>query len=298
MSRWILGLVLSALVATALPAAAQEDDEARVHFRLGRAYYDSGRFEEAAREFQQAYDLSQRATLLYNVFIAWRDAGQLGPAIEALELYLARVPDAPERDNLEARLASMRRLHQQQAAARTASQTRETGTQGTTTTTTTTTTGATSTETTPAETTGTTGGTSEPDTGDDTRPAPPDLRPAGGGDGGGAALVPWIVIGVGGAVVIAGAVTGAMALSAESELEEMCPMDECPDDDFVDTRDSGQTLATVTDILLVTGVLAVGAGVALLFLLDDSSPVESYPDASASAACTPDGCALTFRSSF
>src|SRR4051794_6738550 len=61
----------------ATPASAPSDDEARVHFRLGTAYYDSGRFAQAAEEFKQAHELSQRPQLLYNLFLAYRDAGDL-----------------------------------------------------------------------------------------------------------------------------------------------------------------------------------------------------------------------------
>ena len=74
--------IASSDVAKAQPArppqpaqpTAQQEQEARAHFQLGRTLYDGGRFEEAAREFVQAYELSHRAQLLYNIFLAWRDA--------------------------------------------------------------------------------------------------------------------------------------------------------------------------------------------------------------------------------
>jgi hypothetical protein len=288
MARFLSLCALVGILACAWPALAQQanDEEARVHFRLGQAYYDSGRFEDAAREFQQAYDLSQRPQLLYNVFLAWRDAAQLGPAIQALEAYLRDVPDVRERDALTARLASMQRLHQQQEAARAASQARPGGTQT-----------QPPPETTPEVTPGPEPEvTPEPEP--EVTPEPDPEPPTVARDEGGGSIVPYAVIGAGGALVLAGVLTGVLALSAESDLESMCPMDVCPGTDWMDTRDSGQTLATLTDILLITGVITAGAGVALLFLLDDSGSVERHPSTSAAAACTADGCGVAVQTNF
>jgi tetratricopeptide (TPR) repeat protein len=109
-------LALGALLIAAPAAAQSEEDEqrARVHFEAGRLHYEEGRFARAAEEFEQAHELSGKADLLYNVFIARRDAGQLEGAVEALEAYLTQVPDQPNRSKLEARLASMRAQLEQQ----------------------------------------------------------------------------------------------------------------------------------------------------------------------------------------
>lgn len=81
--------------------------EAKHHFQLGSTFYDSGRFREAAEEFDEAYRLSGRPELLYNLYVAYRDAGQLADAVEALSAYLKAVPNAPDRINLKARLESL-----------------------------------------------------------------------------------------------------------------------------------------------------------------------------------------------
>ncbi len=83
------------------------DAQARGHFRLGRQYYEQGRFADAAQEFEIAYGLSGRAPLLYNVYLAYRDAQDLPNSARALRGYLASVPDAPDRAHLEARLAQI-----------------------------------------------------------------------------------------------------------------------------------------------------------------------------------------------
>lgn len=88
-------------------AVASIDQEARQHFMIGRTLYEAGRFQQAAEEFEQAYRLSRRPQLLYNVYVANREAGNLRAAIDALSSYLDEVPDAPDRINLKARLERM-----------------------------------------------------------------------------------------------------------------------------------------------------------------------------------------------
>ena len=105
----LVGLLVCASAAPAL-AQGEDESEARMHFRVGRAYYDSGRFLEAAHEFEEAYRQSDRPQLLYNIFVAYRDAGRLQEAMEALRRYLELVPDAENRDQLTARLAAMERV--------------------------------------------------------------------------------------------------------------------------------------------------------------------------------------------
>lgn len=83
------------------------DDEARERFELGRTFYDAGRFQQAAEEFGEAYKLSGRPQLLYNVYVANREAANWEPAIAALRDYLDKVPDAPDRINLRARLSTL-----------------------------------------------------------------------------------------------------------------------------------------------------------------------------------------------
>ncbi|MFT3924719.1 MAG: hypothetical protein QM778_19420 [Myxococcales bacterium] len=96
-------------------AMASMDLEARQHFTIGKTLYDAGRFQQAAEEFDAAYQLSKRPQLLYNVYVANREAGNLEPAISALSGYLDQVPDAPDRINLKARLESMQAQAARQA---------------------------------------------------------------------------------------------------------------------------------------------------------------------------------------
>ena len=86
--------------------ADMTDQQARGHFRLGRELYGQGRFREAAQEFEVAYGMSGRSQLLFNVYLAYRDAQDTQNAARALRGYLSAVPDAPDREHLTARRAA------------------------------------------------------------------------------------------------------------------------------------------------------------------------------------------------
>ena len=101
MASLLLGNVVTGL---AQQPEATDDEAARRHFRLGQAYYQNGQFAEAATEFEQAYQLSGRAALLYNVYLAHRDALHTRQSYEALRQYLDEMPDPPDEDHLRARL--------------------------------------------------------------------------------------------------------------------------------------------------------------------------------------------------
>jgi tetratricopeptide (TPR) repeat protein len=83
------------------------DTEARERFELGRTFYEAGRFQQAAEEFAEAYKLSGRPQLLYNLYVANRDAGNWQMATDSLRGYLDKVPDAPDRITLNARLEAL-----------------------------------------------------------------------------------------------------------------------------------------------------------------------------------------------
>jgi tetratricopeptide (TPR) repeat protein len=93
------------------------DDTARGHYRLGTTAYDQGRFAEAAQEFEEAYRLSERPALMYNAYIAHRDANDIEAAARCLRIFLERETEVRERTNLEARLRSMEEELERRRAA-------------------------------------------------------------------------------------------------------------------------------------------------------------------------------------
>lgn len=272
--RWwsIATLVLCLFGATATVSAQSEaEEQARGHFRLGRAHYDNGDFLRAAQEFEAAFAISLHAQLLYNIYLAYRDANVTNKAAEALKGYLEQVADVPNRAQLAARLESL-----QQSLANAPPETTPTGTTPATTA------DATSTATgQPAATTDTTASNA-------TVASSPSDAPTNGG--GGDKLVPIILMGAGGALIVGGLITGIMTSSAESELADMCPdKTNCALSDLADRQSSGNTLALVTDILLFSGIAAAGTG-AVLFLLSGGAEASEPPPATASFACAPGIC--------
>lgn len=83
--------------------------------------------------------------------------------------------------------------------------------------------------------------------------------------------LPIVFFSIGGASLIAGAITGAMELSQQSSLQTNCPNHVCPPSQY-GALDSANTLATVSTITLIVGGAAVAAGVITLFVGKPSTP--------------------------
>lgn len=73
----------------------------------------------------------------------------------------------------------------------------------------------------------------------------------------------WVTIGVGGALLVGGSITGMRAMALDNDLSSACPGGRCPSDRAADI-DRLERLALVTDVLLAAGGLASLGGVGLL----------------------------------
>ncbi|MFO0682701.1 MAG: tetratricopeptide repeat protein [Sandaracinus sp.] len=256
----VLGLSLLAPAARAQDAEAFTPDEeaARAHFRIGQAQYEAGQYTAAATEFETAYGLSHRPELFYNVYVSYREIGDLDRASAALRRYLDSVPDAANAAQLRARLAAMDEQLAQRAA-QDAARTQE------------------------AET--------DPDAHDDAaHEAPPPSAPAATQP----SPIGFAVLGVGAAALVASAVTGGLALSTYGSLEQRCGADHLCPPGYESDRDAGLALSTATDVLWGVGGAALVTGLVLVFVLQD--PVAEAP--AASASCGPTGCGVSFRLHF
>ena len=108
LSLTTLFVTLSLLSAT--QAFAQKDEQvARSAFQLGNAHYENGEFLEAAAQFEKAYKYSGKAQLLYNLYLAYRDANLPEKAADALRRYLREAKDVPNREQVEAKLRALER---------------------------------------------------------------------------------------------------------------------------------------------------------------------------------------------
>jgi hypothetical protein len=112
----------------ATPAAAQDspsksesseaDARARRHFETGRDYFKSLRYEDAIREFTEAYELSGRPQLLLNIAIAQERVQRYGEAADTLEQYLEVASEVPDRSQIEDRIERLRRRAEELAAGK------------------------------------------------------------------------------------------------------------------------------------------------------------------------------------
>jgi tetratricopeptide (TPR) repeat protein len=103
-------LALVAVVGgVAAPASALTEDEerAKAHFLAGQSYYEQASYADALKEFNEAYRISKRPPLLYNIARCYESMEQLDKAIEALQMYLQVSPNADDRIAIESRIKNL-----------------------------------------------------------------------------------------------------------------------------------------------------------------------------------------------
>jgi len=91
--------------------------------------------------------------------------------------------------------------------------------------------------------------------------APPSADQADAGSG--RRTLGYIALGVGGAGLVLGGVTGALALGKHGDLEEACPGGKCPAREQ-ENLDSYHTMGTLSTVGFIAGGVGVAAGVVLL----------------------------------
>lgn len=234
-----LSCTLAGCLALVIPASAaaqtSDDDQAHAHFQVAASYYEQANYESALREFLEAYRLSQRSQLFYNLSLCYQQLGDLEHAVDYLTRYLHDVTEIANRASLETRLENLRaRLAAHEAAPPPDPEPVHADTTTTTTTTT-------------ADTTTTT-----------TTATPP---PSSGGDSlNVGAIAGFSVAGVG---LILAAVFSGLAASEDGRISGLaCAAPRtCPDSELSAMR----TDALVADIMW--GVSLVGAATGLVLLL-------------------------------
>ncbi len=79
-------------------------------------------------------------------------------------------------------------------------------------------------------------------------------------------IVGWSMLGVGGAILVSGAVTGGVTAARAGELKSNCPDNKCPAEIDDNLQKSGKNLALATDILLPLGGAVAVTGAILLII--------------------------------
>jgi tetratricopeptide (TPR) repeat protein len=92
---------------------SEDIEQAKARFREAKEQYSEENYLEAARAFREAYELSGRGEILYNVGRAYWKAGQLTEAEEYFQQYLNQMPDA---DNADAAVEAIIEIQEEMAA--------------------------------------------------------------------------------------------------------------------------------------------------------------------------------------
>jgi hypothetical protein len=228
-------------------------DRAHTVFLSGKGFLDEANYDKAISYFKDAYsiDCSVHA-ILPIIATAYERKGDKQSAVGALQEYVKRVPNAPDREVVERRIRNLQDQIAQEKSTATAVPTASTPPTATT---------AAPTATTAP--TGTTTTTVEPTS---TATAPPSPE-------GGHSVAPWIVVGVGGAAVVAGVVLFAVGAGNVSTAEKSCPgHSNCNDPNAISTGNNGRTLETVGVVAGGVGVAAVAGGLLWHFLETPGAP--------------------------
>lgn len=100
---------LLALVVCVSSATGDErqDQAARAAFAIGKTAYENGDYQLAYDKFQESFELSHEPALLYNIASALQGLKRPHDAAETLRNYLTLKPDDPDRQKIEERIATL-----------------------------------------------------------------------------------------------------------------------------------------------------------------------------------------------
>jgi tetratricopeptide (TPR) repeat protein len=112
----LLVCTVCSLCALASPAWADKE-AAKAHFKKGLAAYALARYDEAAREYEAAFDADPQAALLYDAAQAHRLAGNKERALLLYQNYLRLFPDAPDQADVRRLIETVRKAVAADAAS-------------------------------------------------------------------------------------------------------------------------------------------------------------------------------------
>jgi tetratricopeptide (TPR) repeat protein len=222
------------------PDCGREPTDAEVQaakgaFQAGNASFNEADYSRAIDYWEDAYRRDCTANpLLLNLARAYELAGRKRQAIVALETFLSREPSSGEKDQINRRVEVLKKKIAEEDAAAAAAPT-------------------------------TTNGTATPATGTTTnlpqeQPAPRAKRSAG----------PWIVMGIGGAAAVVGAIGYISAKQKMDDAAARCGnggRGMCEDDTAVADGNEARQNLTTSGVVLGVGVAALAGG-AIWWYLD------------------------------
>jgi hypothetical protein len=99
---------------------------------------------------------------------------------------------------------------------------------------------------------------------EEVQPQPMDSNPEDDSSPSSRAIWGWTLAGVGGATLVAAAITGGVSISKTHELEDRCPDKQCPESSDRDLKDSVDSLSAAADVMYVVGGVLAATGIVLL----------------------------------
>jgi len=110
---WSVFFLVLFLYGFALPALAESETQkkqaAKEHYEVATRFFDLGKYGEAIQEYEAAYLLVPDPNLLYNIGQAYRLWDRPEEAVRSYKNYLRNRPDAPNRAEVERRIAELER---------------------------------------------------------------------------------------------------------------------------------------------------------------------------------------------
>jgi len=100
---------IAILLLLSLPTSADSLSEAKDHYRRGTQLYDLGKYLEAANEYEAAFKLTDRPAFLFNIGQAYRLGGKPRDALAAYEGFIRRVPEAPQRAEIQQHIDELKK---------------------------------------------------------------------------------------------------------------------------------------------------------------------------------------------
>jgi tetratricopeptide (TPR) repeat protein len=311
----LFSLGLALWLTAAAPSAARADDaaaSAREHYQKGTTLYDLGRYADAIKEFEAAYQIKNDPALLYNLAQSNRLAGNSEQALHFYRTYLRYVPNAKNRAEIEDRIKQLDQIVKSSNPSTSTTPPNQTGTNSQTqpppppppdTTATnpinpnattpppppppdTTATNPINPNTATPPATGTPAFTAAPP------PPAPGLPPATPNDHHGMILTGQIITGVGAVLFIVGAAYGAQAVGAANEVNKEA-VNGMPFDPSVESR--GKSAQHAEAVLVPLGLLAGAAGAGLWLY---GRHLRSQESAQLTPMASADGAGLMLRGSF
>jgi tetratricopeptide (TPR) repeat protein len=115
-ARFATVVVALLLLSVAARAESPLEQEARQHYNKGQKLFDASDYASAASEFRKAFELTHYPAILYRVALCEDQSGRFDEALRLYVEYLERDPQSDRRTTVEARIATLRQLAEQNRA--------------------------------------------------------------------------------------------------------------------------------------------------------------------------------------